>query len=107
MKIKHLYTRTVVAAAAVWIAGFSPAALWAQEAKRPDPQQIARGAKAWADNCGRCHNLRDAKEIQDYEWDVTILTHAGARQPSRPDGPGHPGVPQGEQRRASPLPLPP
>lgn len=76
MKIN--YIRTVVAAAAVLTAGFSPAALWTQEAKRPDPQQIARGAKAWADNCGRCHNLRDAKEIQDYEWDVTVL-HMRAR----------------------------
>ena len=38
----------------------------------PDPLQIARGAKAWSENCGRCHNLRDPKEFSDKNWDVTV-----------------------------------
>ena len=41
-------------------------------AKRRDPGQVARGAKAWAENCNRCHNLRDPNELQDYEWDVSV-----------------------------------
>ena len=43
----------------------------AQE-KRPDPLQIARGAKAWADNCGRCHNIRSPSEVGDKEWHVSV-----------------------------------
>lgn len=49
----------------------SPAA-WAGEETSPDPTQIARGAKAWAENCNRCHNFRAPGDLQDYEWDVSI-----------------------------------
>lgn len=38
-----------------------------------DQQQIGRGAKAWSENCGRCHNIRDPKELKDYEWDVSVM----------------------------------
>lgn len=38
-----------------------------------DQQQIARGAKAWSENCGRCHNIRDPRELKDYEWDVSVM----------------------------------
>ena len=44
----------------------------AAKANRPDPLQIARGAKAWSENCGRCHNLRDPKEFSDKNWDVIV-----------------------------------
>jgi cytochrome c553 len=47
---------------------------WAGEEKAGDPAQFARGAKAWAENCNRCHNVRDPKELQDYEWYVSV-TH--------------------------------
>ncbi len=43
----------------------------AQE-KKPDPLQIARGAKAWAENCGRCHNIRSPSEVGDKEWHVSV-----------------------------------
>ncbi len=46
----------------------------AEEASGPDPQQFARGAKAWAVQCNRCHNLRKPKELQDIEWTV-VVTH--------------------------------
>lgn len=39
---------------------------------QPDPMQFARGAQAWADNCGRCHNMRDPKELRDDHWRVTV-----------------------------------
>ncbi len=37
-----------------------------------DPAQVGRGAKAWADNCERCHNMRPPKDFVDYEWDVIV-----------------------------------
>ena len=43
-----------------------------------DPMQFARGAKAWADNCGRCHNIRDPKEFSDKNWSV-IVNHMRVR----------------------------
>ncbi|MEE9185081.1 MAG: cytochrome c [Acidimicrobiia bacterium] len=44
----------------------------AGDGEAPDPAQIARGAKAWAETCNRCHNIRNPKELQDYEWDVSV-----------------------------------
>jgi len=38
-----------------------------------DPMQFARGAKAWADNCARCHNMRDPKELRDDQWRAAML----------------------------------
>lgn len=38
-----------------------------------DQQQIGRGAKAWSENCNRCHNARDPRELKDYEWDVSVM----------------------------------
>jgi len=48
------------------------------KSKSPDPAQIARGAKAWAQVCNRCHNLRDPKEINDEDWSVSV-THMRVR----------------------------
>lgn len=45
---------------------------------KPDPAQLARGAKAWAANCGRCHNIRAPNELTDEEWDVSV-THMRVR----------------------------
>ncbi len=42
------------------------------QTKKPDPMQVVRGAKAWKNNCGRCHNLRSPKELTDEEWDVSV-----------------------------------
>lgn len=39
---------------------------------KPDPAQFARGAKAWSENCGRCHNLRDPKEFSDKNWHIIV-----------------------------------
>lgn len=48
------------------------------EMKGPDPEQIARGANAWAEVCNRCHNLRDPVEITDEDWIVSV-THMRVR----------------------------
>ena len=39
---------------------------------------MARGAKAWSDNCARCHNMRDPKEFRDDQWHV-IVSHMRMR----------------------------
>lgn len=58
------------AAIAVMLAAASAQA--AETQGKVDPMQIARGAKAWSENCGRCHNLRDPKEFSDKNWDVIV-----------------------------------
>mgnify|MGYP005846150745 CR=1 FL=1 len=64
---------TIVLAAAIILTPpiIGPAA--AQDSEGPDPAQIARGAKAWAENCGRCHNLRSPNELGDFEWHVSVI----------------------------------
>lgn len=39
---------------------------------------FSRGVKSWADNCARCHNMRDPKEFRDDQWKV-IVTHMRVR----------------------------
>ncbi len=50
----------------------------AAEKTKNDPMQFARGAKGWALNCERCHNMRGPKEFSDNDWD-TIVTHMRVR----------------------------
>ena len=35
------------------------------------PGDFVRGARAWADHCQRCHNVRDPKELRDDQWKTT------------------------------------
>jgi hypothetical protein len=65
-----LQTSLAAAAFAAVLVGVSVPAV-AGDAK-PDPMQVARGAKEWANNCGRCHNFRDPKEKTDAAWDVVV-----------------------------------
>jgi cytochrome c1 len=65
------------------IAGFvgllSFGAATAQQTKeKVDTQQFARGAKAWAKTCARCHNMRSAQDNSDEEWHVDV-THMRVR----------------------------
>ena len=39
---------------------------------------ISRGAQQWANNCSRCHNMRDPKEFRDDEW-KPIMQHMRLR----------------------------
>ncbi len=43
-----------------------------------DPMAFARGAKAWADNCVRCHNNRDPRELSDDQWRA-VMAHMRLR----------------------------
>jgi len=41
-------------------------------------EQIGRGAQAWVDTCGSCHNLRSPGELTPELWDVSV-THMRVR----------------------------
>jgi len=44
----------------------------------PPKGDAAKGAKAWADNCIRCHNIREGKELRDDQW-ITTMFHMRVR----------------------------
>lgn len=70
------FLRAVVVGGALLINGFASSAF--AEAGQPPAGDPARGAKAWADNCARCHNMRDPREFTDGQWQV-IVTHMRLR----------------------------
>ncbi len=44
----------------------------------PEKGDMVRGAKAWSENCIRCHNLRDSHELRDDQW-ITSVFHMRIR----------------------------
>ncbi len=50
----------------------------ASAVSQSDPMQFARGAQTWADNCARCHNMRDPKELRDDQWRA-VVSHMRVR----------------------------
>jgi mono/diheme cytochrome c family protein len=34
--------------------------------------EAAAGAELWADNCGRCHNMRDPSSYSPEQWKVAV-----------------------------------
>ncbi len=70
--------KNIVLASAIVVAGLSfSSASFADEddAKKGD---FARGATAWVNNCVRCHNVRDPKELRDDQW-ITTTFHMRMR----------------------------
>ncbi len=47
-------------------------------ATQSDVMQFARGAQTWANNCARCHNMRDPKELRDDQWRA-VVSHMRVR----------------------------
>lgn len=47
-------------------------------APKLDMTVFARGAKAWADNCARCHDMINPKDHSDGQWKV-VSTHMRVR----------------------------
>lgn len=43
-----------------------------------DHGDFVRGSKVWAENCSRCHNMRNAAELRDDQW-VTSVFHMRVR----------------------------
>lgn len=70
--VKYIMAATLMAFVSVGVAAEA-----AEKAKK-DPMQLARGAKAWVQTCGRCHNIRAPKELTDQEWEVSA-THMRVR----------------------------
>ncbi len=69
MKLKtEILYRAIVASALFVGTGMSPQ-LMAEEKQAGD---FGRGAMQWADNCNRCHNIRDPKELRDDQWISTV-----------------------------------
>lgn len=68
---RHTYPLGVALLAATLVSGTA----LAQDKPEGDP---GRGAGLWADNCARCHNMRDPKEFRDDQWQV-IVSHMRVR----------------------------
>lgn len=75
-------TKTILATVpAIMVAGMlviTSSATAAEDKSQTDRAAFARGAKAWSENCGRCHNIRAAGELNDEEWAVSV-THMRVR----------------------------
>lgn len=72
-------TRYFAFVVSVWMAGAAvataplPSFAAEPEAKPGVPApSVARGKKAWTDNCARCHEMRDPKDLTDREWPAVI-----------------------------------
>ncbi len=76
-KIMKATIATITAALVAGTLAIAPGAA-AQEQGKTDRAAFARGAKAWTENCGRCHNIRAANELNDQEWMVSV-THMRVR----------------------------
>lgn len=83
--MKFLSGTAIIAFSGLLIAGLVAAAQTTtedtptpEELRREKTMQVIRGAKAWKENCGRCHNLRSPRELTDQEWDVSV-THMRVR----------------------------
>ena len=63
---------------AILLVALVAAPAFAQSGPATDPARFARGARSWADHCERCHNLRDVKDLPDFEWEV-VVTHMQIR----------------------------
>ena len=60
------------------LVGLLAAGLAASAEPQPDPAAFARGARAWAGQCARCHNMRDPRELRDDQWRA-VVTHMRVR----------------------------
>jgi len=73
MKILNKQLCTLITAAGLFILSSA-----AQSTEWPPTGNAATGAKTWADNCGRCHNLRGAEELRDDQW-ISTMYHMRVR----------------------------
>lgn len=64
----------------MFIAAALSVPLGAATADQPpaDRAQLQRGAKAWEDNCARCHKMREPDEFPDHLW-RPIVAHMRVR----------------------------
>ncbi len=65
---------------ALLLALLAPLSVHADDSKAADAKKgdVARGVKAWSENCMRCHNARDPREYSDDLW-KPVITHMRIR----------------------------
>ncbi len=51
----------------------------AMAADYPEPGDFASGSRVWAENCNRCHNVRDPRDLRDDQW-ITSTFHMRIRE---------------------------
>lgn len=44
----------------------------------PEPGDFSTGSRLWAENCGRCHHLRNPRDLRDDQW-ITTAFHMRLR----------------------------
>jgi len=77
----HYMTRKIwnfIAALTLTMSGVANVHAVEQVGNQVDAQAISKGAKAWANNCMRCHNARDPNDYRDDQWKV-IMSHMRMR----------------------------
>lgn len=78
MKRKGISVSRAIGTAAIVLLAL-PGIAPAQEPEQPpDPAAFARGAKAWAQHCARCHEMRDPRELRDDQL-KPVITHMQIR----------------------------
>ena len=50
----------------------------AMAADYPEPGDFSSGSRVWAENCNRCHNVRDPRDLRDDQW-ITTMFHMRIR----------------------------
>jgi len=50
----------------------------AMAADYPEPGDFANGSRVWAENCNRCHYVRDPRDLRDDQW-ITATFHMRIR----------------------------
>ncbi len=71
-----IFTKSIYALMAT--AGLLMISTAAQSGEWPPTGNASKGAKAWSENCGRCHNIRDGKELRDDQW-ISTMFHMRVR----------------------------
>jgi len=68
---KILKNRPVVAISTLLLGLWLPSFVFA--ADYPAAGNFAQGAKSWANNCSRCHNIRDPQDLRDDQWTTSVF----------------------------------
>ncbi len=76
--IKHLLQASLVCVLSALLGATLPVSPVQADEVSSKGGDIARGAQEWANNCARCHEMRDATEFRDDSWD-TIVAHMRVR----------------------------
>jgi cytochrome c5 len=77
MKMKKIFSKKAsLTISSVLIALWLPSVTYSQGF--PEKGEFAAGAKSWADNCARCHNMRDPQDLRDDQW-ITTAFHMRLR----------------------------